>query len=105
MQRRLLRPLRSKVMSAPFSFMLPADLAAKEPPERRGSGRDGVRLLVLSRETRAVVHTQFRELGSYLRPGDLLVFNASRTIPAVLDGFTEPAGAEIEVRLAEHLPD
>jgi S-adenosylmethionine:tRNA ribosyltransferase-isomerase len=92
-------------MNAPFTFALPPELAAREPPERRGLARDGVRLLVLDRHTGRVEHTCFRRLGSYLRPGDLLVFNSSRTLPAVLDGRTSPSGPDVEVRLAEHLPD
>jgi S-adenosylmethionine:tRNA ribosyltransferase-isomerase len=92
-------------MSAPFSFTLPPELAAREPAERRGLSRDGVRLLVVSRHTGGVEHAQFRQLENYLRPGDLLVFNSSRTIPAILDGCVASAGQCVEVRLAEHLPD
>jgi S-adenosylmethionine:tRNA ribosyltransferase-isomerase len=92
-------------VSAPFSFALPPELAASEPPERRGLARDGVRLLVLDRRSGRVEHTRFRHLGQYLRPGDLLVFNSSRTLPAVLDGRTAPAGRAVEVRLSEHLRD
>jgi S-adenosylmethionine:tRNA ribosyltransferase-isomerase len=92
-------------MSAPFAFELPADLVAREPPERRGVARDRVRLMVLSRQTGQVEHTRFDQLGEYLRPGDLLVFNSSRTLPAVLDGCATTGGPCVEVRLAEHLPD
>lgn len=92
-------------MSAPFTFQLPAELAASEPPERRGLARDGVRLLVIDRKSGHVEHTRFPYLRDHLRPGDLLVFNSSRTLPAVLSGYAEPAGTGIEVRLAEHLPD
>jgi S-adenosylmethionine:tRNA ribosyltransferase-isomerase len=92
-------------VNAPFTFELPAELAAREPPERRGLARDGVRLLVLDRRSGRVEHTQFRRLRESLRAGDLLVFNSSRTLPAVLDGFTSPGARKVEVRLAEHLPD
>src|SRR5438067_1843697 len=92
-------------MSAPFSFVLPPALAAREPPERRGVARDGVRLLVLDRRTGRVGHTRFDRLGEHLHPGDLLVFNSSRTLPAALEGCTAEGGACVEVRLAEHLPD
>jgi S-adenosylmethionine:tRNA ribosyltransferase-isomerase len=92
-------------MNAPFTFSLPEELAAREPPERRGLARDGVRLLVLDRKNGRVEHTHFRHLGSYLRPGDLLVFNSSRTLPAVLLGRAIPTGPDVELRLAEHLPD
>jgi S-adenosylmethionine:tRNA ribosyltransferase-isomerase len=92
-------------MSAPFAFALPPDLAAREPPECRGLSRDGVRLLVLDRATGAVEHTRFNRLGEFLQRGDLLVFNSSRTLPAVLRGRVESASSDVEVRLAEHLSD
>ncbi len=91
-------------MTAPFTFALPPDLAAREPPERRGVPRDRVRLLVLDRRTGGARHTRFDRLGEHLRPGDLLVFNSSRTLPAVLHGRA-PCGAAVEVRLAEHNSD
>ena len=92
-------------MTAPFTFVLPPELAAKEPPERRGLSRDGVRLLVIDRATGRVEHSRFDRLGDYLRAGDLLVFNASRTLPASLVGREAGGGPRFEVRLAEHLPD
>lgn len=92
-------------MSAPFTFDLPKELAASAPPEQRGISRDGVRLLVIDRNSPRVEHTRFNHLGDYLRPGDLLVFNTSRTLPASLVGCDQAPGPCIEVRLAEHLPD
>ncbi|OLE53246.1 MAG: S-adenosylmethionine:tRNA ribosyltransferase-isomerase [Acidobacteria bacterium 13_1_20CM_3_53_8] len=92
-------------MSAPFSFTLPPELAAKEPPERRGIARDQVRLMVIDRRTGRVIHTRFDHLSEFLQPGDLLVFNTSRTLPASLKGCDAKGGPCIEVRLAEHLPD
>jgi len=92
-------------MSAPFSFMLPPELSAKEPPERRGMARDQVRLMVIDRQTFQVQHSRFDRVGAFLRPSDLLVFNSSRTLPAELEGCEAPVGACMQVRLAEHLPD
>src|SRR2546423_2979545 len=92
-------------MSAPFSFNLPPELSAKEPPERRGLARDHVRLMVIDRATQHVEHSRFNHLGEFLRAGDLLVFNASRTLPASLSGCEVPGGPCIEIRLAEHLTD
>jgi S-adenosylmethionine:tRNA ribosyltransferase-isomerase len=92
-------------MSAPFAFALPAELAAREPPERRGVPRDQVRLMVIDRRTGGVEHTRFDRLGQYLRAGDLLVFNSSRTLPAVLDGRATGGGPRVEVRLAERRSD
>jgi S-adenosylmethionine:tRNA ribosyltransferase-isomerase len=84
---------------------LPPELSAKEPPERRGLARDHVRLMVIERAKRAVTHTRFDRLGQFLRGGDLLVFNTSRTLPASLQACAAPAGPCMEIRLAEHLPD
>ncbi len=92
-------------MSSAFSFTLPPELQAKEPPERRGVARDQVRLMVIDRSTKRVIHTRFDRLGEFLRRGDLLVFNTSRTLPASLKGCGAQSGPCIEVRLAEHLPD
>lgn len=92
-------------MSTPFSFVLPAELSAKEPPERRGIARDRVRLMTIDRQTYQVTHSRFDKLGEFLRSGDLLIFNSSRTLPAALDGCAAPVGPCMQVRLAEHLPD
>ncbi|HEX7999389.1 MAG TPA: S-adenosylmethionine:tRNA ribosyltransferase-isomerase [Pyrinomonadaceae bacterium] len=92
-------------MPTPFSFTLPPELSAKEPPERRGLARDHVRLMVINRADGSVQHARFDALGQFLRAGDLLVFNTSRTLPASLEGCAAPAGPCIEIRLAEHLPD
>jgi S-adenosylmethionine:tRNA ribosyltransferase-isomerase len=91
--------------SAPFSFTLPPELSAREPPERRGLSRDHVRLMVIDRTTGQVEHTRFDHLGEFLRSGDLLVFNSSRTLPASLQGCPAQGGPCIEIRIAEHLPD
>src|SRR5215203_698754 len=85
---------------APIDFTLPAALEAPAPPELRGLRRDQVRLLVMERATGAVTHTSFAHLGDFLRPGDLLVLNSSRTVPALLRAVDE-RGAAVEVRLAD----
>ncbi len=94
-------------MTSPFTFTLPAELSAKEPPERRGIRRDQVRLLVIDRATGAIEHARFDKIDNYLRADDLLVFNSSRTLPASLRGCECSAahGPCMEVRLAERLPD
>jgi S-adenosylmethionine:tRNA ribosyltransferase-isomerase len=71
---------------------LPPELAAHEPPEARGSGRDDVRLLVSrrgrqgrqGRQGTAARHARFRQLPDLLRPGDVLVVNTSATLPAAV---------------------
>ena len=92
-------------MSSPFTFTLPPELSAKEPPERRGLARDHVRLMVIEDEGGRVSHTRFDQVGQFLRRGDLLIFNTSRTLPASLQACAEPVGPCMEIRLAEHLPD
>ncbi len=79
------------------TFRLPSRLEAREPPEARGLRRDQVRLLVYERETDRFIHSRFDRLAEFLRKGDVLVLNDSRTIPASLQGH---AGSNrIEVRL------
>lgn len=92
-------------MLTPFTFTLPTELSAKEPPERRGIARDQVRLMVINRNDYQVEHTCFNRIGEFLRPSDLVVFNTSRTLPASLDGCEIPMGQCMEIRLAQHLPD
>lgn len=91
--------------TAPFTFYLPPELSAKEPPERRGIARDQVRLLVIDRQSGERTHTRFDHISEFLQPGDLLIFNSSRTLPAVLKGCGAKSAPCIEARLAEHLPD
>jgi S-adenosylmethionine:tRNA ribosyltransferase-isomerase len=97
--------ISSPPISPPFRFTLRPDLVAKEPPERRGIARDAVRLMVIDRSDYTIDHTFFYGIRKFLVPGDLMVFNTSRTLPASLVGYGMPAGPLVEVRLAEHLPD
>jgi S-adenosylmethionine:tRNA ribosyltransferase-isomerase len=87
-----------------LEFDLPSELEAREPPELRGLRRDQVRLLVLPRFHGPPAHTQFDALGDFLEPGDLLVINTSRTLPAMLNACDE-AGQEVEVRLARRVAE
>jgi S-adenosylmethionine:tRNA ribosyltransferase-isomerase len=80
-------------------FQLPPELEAAAPPEARGLRRDHVRLLLVDRATGSVRHHRFHQLPRLLEPGDLLVANDSRTLPASLLGRTA-AGVPLEVRLA-----
>jgi S-adenosylmethionine:tRNA ribosyltransferase-isomerase len=89
---------------AAIDFYLPESLNASHPPERRGVRRDHVKLMVLDRQTGNVRHDLFFNLSDYLNPGDLLVLNNSRTVPAILKAnwFREEELVErnIEIRLA-----
>ena len=75
--------------------------SASEPPEARGLARDEVRLLV-ARPT-GLGHAVFRDLPSYLEPGDLVVVNTSATLAAAVDG--ERAAGPATVHLSAALPD
>ena len=86
-------------MRSAVRFRLPPELEAAAPPEARGLRRDHVRLLLVDRATGSVEHHRFHELPRLLEPGDLLVVNDSRTLPASLLGHTA-AGVPVEVRLA-----
>lgn len=81
-----------------FTYELPPELIAQTPLERR----DASRLLVLDRETGSTEHRHFYDLPEYLRPGDCLVMNDSRVIPARLIG-TRPSGGATEVVLLRDL--
>ncbi|MBD5517103.1 MAG: tRNA preQ1(34) S-adenosylmethionine ribosyltransferase-isomerase QueA [Lachnospiraceae bacterium] len=78
-----------------FYFDLPQELIAQDPLEDRSASR----LLVLHRETGAVEHHTFKEITQFLRPGDCLVLNNTKVLPARLLGTKENTGAAIEVLL------
>ncbi|WP_130849908.1 tRNA preQ1(34) S-adenosylmethionine ribosyltransferase-isomerase QueA [Intestinimonas timonensis] len=78
-----------------FYYDLPQELIAQTPLDRR----DGSRLMVLDKDTGAVKHMHFYDLPSLLRPGDCLVLNDSRVLPARLLGHREPGGGAAEVLL------
>jgi S-adenosylmethionine:tRNA ribosyltransferase-isomerase len=67
-----------------LDFALTPVLEAHEPPEARGLGRDGVRLLVGDSSGGRVSHHRFTELPDLVRPGDVLVVNTSATLPAAV---------------------
>ena len=83
-----------------FVYDLPEELIAQTPLARR----DASRLLVLGRNTGTIEHRHFYDLPSYLRPGDCLVLNDSRVIPARLFG-TRPNGGAVEVVLLKEMED
>ncbi len=81
-----------------FWFDLPQELIAQTPLERR----DGSRLLVMDRATGALSHRHFYDILDYLQPGDCLVMNDSRVLPARLLGH-RPTGGAVEVLLLRDL--
>lgn len=78
-----------------FNFDLPQELIAQDPLEDRSSSR----LLVLDKDTGAVTHRIFKDITGYLRPGDCLVINDTKVIPARLFGVKKDTGAKIELLL------
>ena len=78
-----------------FDFYLPEELIAQDPLEDRSSSR----LLVLDKETGEIEHKIFKDIIDYLNPGDCLVVNNTKVIPARLIGEREGTGAHIEVLL------
>ena len=78
-----------------FDYDLPEELIAQEP----AAERDGCRLLVMDRATGALEDRVFRDIAEYLRPGDLLVANETRVMPARLLGAKRGTGGAAEVFL------
>jgi S-adenosylmethionine:tRNA ribosyltransferase-isomerase len=86
---------------AAYDYKLPPELIAQTPIEPR----DASRLLVLHRQTGAIEHRMFRDIGEYLAPGDLLVANQSKVLPARLHGVKESTGGQVEILLLAARPD
>ena len=78
-----------------FSYDLPQELIAQDPLEDRSSSR----LMLLDKNTGAIEHKVFKDIIDYLNPGDCLVLNNTKVIPARLMGVREGTGASIEVLL------
>ena len=85
----------SELKTSDFYFDLPEELIAQDPLEDRSSSR----LLMLNKETGKTEHHIFRDIIDYLNPGDCLVLNNTKVIPARLLGVKEDTGAAVEVLL------
>lgn len=83
-----------------FDFYLPEELIAQTPLEKR----DNSRLLHLDKHTGEIEHKHFYDIKQYIRPGDCLVLNDSRVLPARLIG-TRPTGGAVELVLLKDLGD
>jgi S-adenosylmethionine:tRNA ribosyltransferase-isomerase len=88
------------VKTADFDYELPPELIAQTPIEPR----DGSRLMVVDRRTGEIAHRHFYNLPDFLRPGDLLVHNESRVIPARLFA-RKPTGGRVEILLLRQCAD
>lgn len=91
----------TELKKSDFYFDLPQELIAQDPPEDRSSSR----LLILNRESGEISHHVFREIIDYLNPGDCLVLNNTKVIPARLLGEREGTGAHVEVLLLKRRED
>ena len=81
-----------------FYYDLPKELIAQTPAAQR----DQSRLLVYHMNDGRIVDTRFHEIGAYLQPGDCLILNNSKVIPARLLGVKEDTGAAVEILLLEN---
>ena len=82
-----------------FDYYLPEELIAQTPLVKR----DESRLLVLDKETGEIEHKKFYDIIDYLTPGDTLVLNDTKVLPARLIGTKEETGAVIEVLLLKNI--
>lgn len=81
--------------TADFDYSLPPEYIAQHPVEPRHASR----LLVLDRQSEALTHARFSELGRFVRKGDLLVANQTQVIPARLYATKVPSGGQVELLL------
>ncbi len=84
-----------------FDYHLPPERIAQTPVEPR----DASRMLVLHRDSGQIEHRQFRNLPDYLQPGDVLVLNETRVIPARLPARKVPTGGTAEILLLRQLDE
>ncbi|NMA93932.1 MAG: tRNA preQ1(34) S-adenosylmethionine ribosyltransferase-isomerase QueA [Clostridiales bacterium] len=82
-----------------FDYELPKELIAQQPCERR----DASRMLVVDRKSGEFLHRHFYDVLEYVNPGDCLVFNDSKVIPARLYGTKESSGARVEFLLLKRV--
>jgi len=84
-----------------FEYHLPEDLIAQDPVDCR----DQSRLMIVQRDTDTLEHKMFRDIQEYLHPGDVLVLNETRVIPARLMGIRDGTGGQVEVLLLRKRED
>lgn len=82
-----------------FDYELPTELIAQEPIQPR----DAARLMVINRATGSITHSRFSQLPRYLHPGDALIINNTKVIPARLKGRWADTGGKVEVLLLRKL--
>ena len=89
------------MLTEDFDYSLPEERTAQAPVTPRHDSR----LLVLNREDGSLQHTIFWEIGQFLNPGDMLVINETRVIPARIYAQKQPGGGKAELLLLEQMDD
>ena len=84
-----------------YDYALPEDRIAQNPVHPRDSSR----LLVMNRKNGSIRHSVFSHLGDFLLPGDLLVLNDTKVIPARLRGVKKEGGGRVEILLLKRTED
>jgi S-adenosylmethionine:tRNA ribosyltransferase-isomerase len=90
-----------KLKTSDFDYHLPPEYIAQTPVEPR----DAARLLVLNRQTGEITHVKFWDVGEFLFPGDLLVINDTRVLPARLYARKIPTGGRVELLLLKRIDE
>ncbi len=91
----------TELTTSDFAFDLPQELIAQDPLAERSSSR----MLVLDKNNGKIIHNTFKHITDYLKPGDCLVLNNTKVIPARLHGIKKETGAHVEVLLLKRLED
>ncbi len=81
-----------------FNYDLPEELIAQTPLENRTASR----LMVLDKKTGEILHKQFKDIKEFLKPGDCLVLNDTKVLPARLFGTKQDTGAHVEILLLKN---
>lgn len=95
------KSMENEMKRSDFYYDLPERLIAQDPLKKRSDSR----LMVIDRKTGEINHRHFRDITEYLHPGDCLVINDTKVIPARLIGVKEETGASIEVLLLKRKDD
>ena len=82
-----------------FDYQLPKELIAQRPLK----DRDQCRLMILDRQEKSIEQKKFYDVLEYLKPGDCIVMNDSKVIPARIFGVKESTGAKIEFLLIKRI--
>lgn len=93
--------MKTNLLTSDYDYDLPEELIAQHPSEKR----DHSRLMIVNRETGEISDKNFYDIIEYLNPGDLLVINDTKVIPARLYGSRESTGGKVEILLLKRFDD